>query len=216
MGFNMNVADIAKQLMEGMGVSLEIFVITLIGAMPLGLIISFGRMSKNIVLRTVTKFYISIMRGTPLMLQLMVVYFGPYYLFEIPLSREYRLTAVFIGFILNYAAYFAEIYRAGIEGIPVGQYEAASVLGYTRMQTFWKIIFPQMCNRVIPPVTNEVITLVKDTSLAFALAYTEMFTLAKQVAAATASIVPLFVAGIFYFVFNFIVAMVMEKIEKSM
>ena len=118
--------------------------------------------------------------------------------------------------LVNYAAYFAEIYRSGIEGIAVGQYEAASVLGYTRVQTFWKIIFPQMVKRVIPPVTNEVITLVKDTSLAFALAYTEMFTMAKQVAAAEASIMPLFIAGLFYYIFNFVVAMVMEAIEKKM
>ena len=116
----------------------------------------------------------------------------------------------------NYAAYFAEIYRGGIESIPKGQYEAAEVLGYSKIQTFWKIIFPQMVKRVLPPVTNEVITLVKDTSLAFALAYTEMFTLAKQVAASTASIMPLFIAGLFYYIFNFLVAMVMEKLEKRM
>ena len=131
-------------------------------------------------------------------------------------SARFRFYAVIIGFSLNYAAYFAEIYRSGIEGIAVGQYEAASVLGYTRVQTFWKIIFPQMVKRVIPPVTNEVITLVKDTSLAFALAYTEMFTMAKQVAAAEASIMPLFIAGLFYYIFNFVVAMVMEAIEKKM
>ena len=160
--------------------------------------------------------YISIMRGTPLMLQLLVVFFGPYYLFGIKVTATYRFYAVIIGFALNYAAYFAEIYRAGIESIPKGQYEAAAVLGYSRIQTFWKIIFPQMVKRVLPPVTNEVITLVKDTSLAFALAYTEMFTLAKQVAASMASIMPLFIAGLFYYIFNFVVAMVMEQIEKRM
>ena len=150
------------------------------------------------------------------MLQLLVVFFGPYYLFGIKVTATYRFYAVIIGFALNYAAYFAEIYRAGIESIPKGQYEAAAVLGYSRIQTFWKIIFPQMVKRVLPPVTNEVITLVKDTSLAFALAYTEMFTLAKQVAASTASIMPLFIAGLFYYIFNFVVAMVMEQIEKRM
>ena len=117
---------------------------------------------------------------------------------------------------MNYAAYFAEIYRSGIEGVPKGQYEAASVLGYTKTQTFWKIIFPQMCKRVIPPVTNEIITLVKDTSLAFALAYTEMFTVAKQISASQATIIPLFIAGIFYYVFNFIVAFAMERVEKKL
>ena len=132
------------------------------------------------------------------------------------LSYSYRFYAVIIGFSLNYAAYFAEIYRSGIESIPVGQYEAADVLGYSKLQTFWKIIFPQMVKRVMPPVTNEIITLVKDTSLAFALAYTEMFTLAKQVAAAEANIMPLVIAGIFYYIFNFLVAWGMEQIEKKM
>lgn len=150
------------------------------------------------------------------MLQLLVVFFGPYYLFGMKVTATYRFYAVIIGFALNYAAYFAEIYRGGIESIPKGQYEAAEVLGYSKVQTFWKIIFPQMVKRVLPPVTNEVITLVKDTSLAFALAYTEMFTLAKQVAASTASIMPLFIAGLFYYIFNFLVAMVMEKLEKRM
>ena len=150
------------------------------------------------------------------MLQLLVVFFGPYYLFGQQVKATFRFYAVFIGFALNYAAYFAEIYRGGIESIPKGQYEAAEVLGYSKVQTFWKIIFPQMVKRVLPPVTNEVITLVKDTSLAFALAYTEMFTLAKQVAASTASIIPLFIAGLFYFIFNFLVAMFMEKLEKRM
>lgn len=150
------------------------------------------------------------------MLQLLVVFFGPYYLFGVSLSYSYRFYAVIIGFSLNYAAYFAEIYRSGIESIPVGQYEAADVLGYSKLQTFWKIIFPQMVKRVMPPVTNEIITLVKDTSLAFALAYTEMFTLAKQVAAAEANIMPLVIAGIFYYIFNFLVAWGMEQIEKKM
>ena len=150
------------------------------------------------------------------MLQLLVVFFGPHILFGVDTPSGYRFYAVIIGFSLNYAAYFAEIYRAGIEGIPVGQYEAANVLGYSRMQTFWKIVFPQMAKRVIPPVTNEIITLVKDTSLAFALAYTEMFTLAKQIVSAEASLLPLFIAGLFYYIFNFVVAMVMENIEKKM
>jgi polar amino acid transport system substrate-binding protein len=150
------------------------------------------------------------------MLQLLVVFFGPYYVFGTSVSSSYRFVAVIIGFSINYAAYFAEIYRSGIENIPKGQYEAAQILGYSSAKRFWKLIFPQMVKRVIPPVTNEVITLVKDTSLAFALAYTEMFTLAKQVAASQASIMPLFIAGVFYYIFNFIVALIMEKIEKKM
>ncbi|MBP3702586.1 MAG: amino acid ABC transporter permease [Lachnospiraceae bacterium] len=212
----MKLEEIAMQLLEGMGVSLEIFAVTLVLSLALGLVISFGRMSKNIILRTITKLYISIMRGTPLMLQLMVVYFGPYYLFEISLSREYRLIAVFIGFVLNYAAYFAEIYRAGIESIPVGQYEAAKVLGYKKGQTFFKIILPQVIKRIIPPVTNETITLVKDTSLAFVIAVTEMFTVAQRIAAAQTTMLPFLVAGIFYYVMNLLVALIMERVEKKL
>ena len=177
---------------------------------------AFGRMSKIKPVQLITKIYISIMRGTPLMLQLLVVYFGPYYLFGMRLSTSYRFTATIIGFAVNYAAYFAEIYRSGIQSIPEGQREAAKVLGYTKNQTFFKIIFPQMVKRVLPSVTNEVITLVKDTSLAFVLAYAEMFTIAKQIAAAQTTMMPLFVAGLFYYIFNLIVAVGMEYLEKRM
>ena len=212
----MEIGTLIRELGGGMWISAEIFILTLLFSLPLGLVVAFGRMSKIAPVRWISKLYISIMRGTPLMLQLMVVYFGPYYLFGMRISTGYRMTAVLIGFAINYAAYFAEIYRAGIEAFPAGQYEAAEVLGYSKTQTFVRIIFPQMVKRVMPPVTNEVITLVKDTSLAFALAYTEMFTLAKQVAATNASIMPLFVAGVFYYIFNFLVAWIMEQIEKSM
>lgn len=150
------------------------------------------------------------------MLQLMVIYFGPFYILGVQISQSWKNMAVAIGFVLNYAAYFAEIYRSGIESIPKGQYEAASVLGYNKNQTFFRIIFPQMVKRVLPPVTNEVITLVKDTSLAFVLAYEEMFTVAKQIASARTSIMPLFVAGVFYFIFNGVVAFAMERIEKKL
>ncbi|MCR5148927.1 MAG: ABC transporter permease subunit [Eubacterium sp.] len=214
--FGKKFVSISKQLGKGILSSLSIFFLTLIFSMPLGLLLTFIRMSRLKVLQWVARIYISIMRGTPLMLQLLVVFYGPHFLFGADTSQSYRFYAVIIGFSLNYAAYFAEIYRSGIEGIPAGQREAADVLGYSKGQTFRKIIFPQMCKRVIPPVTNEVITLVKDTSLAFALAYTEMFTLAKQITASEASILPLFIAGIFYYIFNFIVAMVMEAIEKKM
>lgn len=201
------------KLSEGMLVSVEIFTLTLLFSLPLGLFVSFGRMSKNPLLRNVIKIYISIMRGTPLMLQLMVVYFGPFYIFK--MSTPDRFVAVIIGFVLNYAAYFAEIYRAGIESMPVGQYEAAKVLGYSKTQTFLKIILPQVIKRILPPVTNEVITLVKDTSLAFVISVSEMFTLAKAIASAQRSVIPYIAAGIFYYVFNFIVAYVMEWAEKK-
>ena len=210
----MNISVMMQQLVSGMGASLLIFVLTLLFSMPLGLLVAFGRMSKFKPLQAIVKFFIAILRGTPLMLQLLVVFFGPYYMFGWTLPRSYRFIAVIIGFSINYAAYFAEIYRSGIESIPKGQYEAASVLGYNKNQTFFKIIFPQMVKRVLPPVTNEVITLVKDTSLAFVLTYEEMFTVAKQIAAAQTTIMPLFVAGVFYFIFNAVVAFAMERIEK--
>lgn len=215
-GFMSDFADVVGKLASGMLATLMIFVLTLVFSLPLGMLLMFIRISKVKLVRWIAKIYISIMRGTPLMLQLLVVFFGPYYIFGISLSYSYRFYAVIIGFALNYAAYFAEIFRSGIEAIQVGQHEAASVLGYTRSQTFVRIVLPQMMRIVLPSVTNEVITLVKDTSLAFALAYTEMFTLAKQIAAANASIMPLFVAGVFYYIFNFVVAWVMETIEKKM
>ena len=209
------IANLAVRLSSGMLTSVEIFVLTLVFSLPLGMIVAFGRMSKNAFIRGLTKFYIALMRGTPLMLQLFVIYFGPYYLFNIPLASEYRFIAVIIAFSINYAAYFAEIYRSGIESMPLGQYEAAKVLGYNKRQTFFKIILPQVIKRVIPPVTNETITLVKDTSLAFAITCPEMFTLAKQVAAKEATVMPLMVAGLFYFIFNFVVAKLMEFVEKK-
>lgn len=205
-----------QQLGEGMIVSVEIFLLTLLFALPLGLIVSFGRMSKNIVINSLIKIYIAVMRGTPLMLQLIVVYFAPYYVFGIKIAQSYRFVATIIAFSINYAAYFAEIYRSGIESMPVGQYEAAKVLGFNKVQTFFKIILPQVIKRILPPVTNETITLVKDTSLAFVIAVTEMFTIAKQISAKEANVMPLMVAGLFYFVFNYVVAFIMERIEKKL
>lgn len=212
----MQITTMLLQLLEGLGVSVYIFVMTLVFSLPLGLIISFGRMSRSRILSAITRVYISVMRGTPLMLQLFVVYFGPYYLFGIRISDSYRMIAVIIGFVLNYAAYFAEIYRAGIESIPKGQYEAANVLGYSGAQTFFKIILPQVIKRILPPVTNEVITLVKDTSLAFTISVAEMFTVAKAIAARDKSMIAFVAAGIFYYLFNLIVAFVMERIEKKL
>lgn len=211
----MSVQVMLLQLSKGLIVSIEIFMLTLLFSLPLGLIVAFGRMSKNVVVRWITKIYISIMRGTPLMLQLLVVYFGPYYIFRMRISNHYRFIAVIIAFSINYAAYFAEIYRSGIESMPVGQYEAAKVLGYSKVQTFFKIILPQVIKRILPAVTNEIITLVKDTSLAFAIAQAEMFTIAKQIAAAQTTIMPLMVAGVFYYILNLVVATVMERIEKA-
>ncbi|NLJ40898.1 MAG: amino acid ABC transporter permease [Clostridiales bacterium] len=204
------------KLSEGMLESIKIYTLTLIFSLPLGLIVALCRMSKNWLLRNFTKLYISIMRGTPLILQLMVVYFGPYYIFKITLPRGYRFIAVIIGFVFNYAAYFGEIYRGGIESIDSGQYDAAKVLGYNKAQTFMRIILPQVIKRVLPSITNEVITLIKDTSLAFAISYPEMFTVAKAISAAQTTMLPFVTAGIFYYIFNLLVAYTMEWIEKKM
>lgn len=212
----MALAKIFSQLAGGMWVSIQIFFVTLVFSLPLGLLVSFGRMSKNSVIRTVVKFYISVMRGTPLMLQLMVVYFGPYYLFGMKVGNGYRLWAAFIGFTINYAAYFAEIYRSGIQSMPVGQYEASKLLGYTKSQTFFRIIFPQVVKRILPAVTNEVITLVKDTSLAFTISVLEMFAVAKALASSQTSLIPFVAAGLFYYVFNLLVAVGLEYLEKRM
>ena len=204
------------ELLQGLVVSVWIFLLTLLLSLPLGLLVALGRMSKIWIFRQITTIYISIMRGTPLMLQIMVVYFGPYYLFRIPLFPWYRFVAVILAFGINYAAYFAEIYRGGIEAIPKGQYEAAHVLGYGKAQTFFKIIMPQVVKHILPAVTNEVITLVKDTSLSQTISVLEMFTIARQMSSSMTSMVPLIVAGVFYYVFNFIVAFVMERFEKAL
>ena len=202
------------QLMPGFSRSLLIFAMTLLLSLPLGLLVSFGRMSKCCVLRSIVKAYISIMRGTPLMLQLMVVYFGPWYIFGIAITDAYQIYAVIIAFVVNYSAYFAEIYRGGIESIQVGQYEAAEVLGYTKNQTFFRIILPQVIKRILPSVTNEVMTLIKDTSLSFVISYMEMFNTARQLASAQSSVLPYLGAAIFYYLFNLLVAILMEKAEK--
>ena len=209
----MTFATMVSQLAQGLLVSIEIFLLTLVGSLPLGLIVAFGRMSKFRPLRLVVQVYISIMRGTPLVLQLMVVYFGPAMLFgwSIP-----RFSAVILGMILNYAAYFAEIYRGGIESMPVGQYEADEVLGYTKSQTFLKIILPQVFKRILPSVTNEVITLVKDTSLAYVVSVMEMFTLAKKIASSQTTLMPFVIAGVFYYIFNLVVAVIMERMERRL
>lgn len=212
----MSIAKMISQLAGGMMVSIQIFVVTLIFSLPLGLLVAFGRMSKNRMISSLVKFYISVMRGTPLMLQLMVVYFGPYYLLGIKVSNSYRLWAAFIGFVVNYAAYFAEIYRSGIQSMPAGQYEAARLLGYGKNQTFFRIILPQVIKRILPSVTNEVITLVKDTSLAFTISVMEMFTMAKALASSQTSMVPFIAAGLFYYTFNLLVAVGMEWAEQKL
>lgn len=212
----MTVMQIVQQLFDSMGITMEIFFVTLVTSLILGLGLALVRMSKNRLISLIAKFYISVMRGTPLMLQLLVVYFGPFFIFGMQITPSYRLKAVLIGFALNYAAYFAEIYRSGIEAIPVGQYEAARMLGYSKTQTFVHIVMPQVIKRIIPPVANETITLVKDTSLAFTLAVAEVFTVTKQLVASQSSVVPFIVAGIFYYVFNLVVAVFFDYLEKKL
>lgn len=210
----MNFASMILELLSGLVVSVEIFVFTLLIALPLGFPIALGRMSRNPIVSGVFRLYISIVRGTPLMLQIIFVYFAPYIFFEMPLSRYPRLLATVLAFGFNYAAYFAEIYRGGMLSIDVGQREAAMSLGFDRAQTFFRIILPQTVKRVIPAISNEVITLVKDTSLAFTIAVTEMFTIAKQLSSANTTMTPLITAGVFYYIFNYIVAFAMERLER--
>ena len=218
----MDIGAILIQLLEGVVVTLEIFGFTLIFSITLGLLVAKGRMSKNIIVSSLFRFYISVLRGTPLMLQLLLVYFGPYYLFKIKIGDialgpfEYRFIATIIGFSLNYAAYVAEIFRGGIQSISKGQYEAAQVLGFSKSQTFFRIILPQVVKTVLPSVSNEVIMLVKDTSLAQVLMVTEMFTEAKELASANVSVIPYVAAGLFYYVMNLVIEMIMTRIEKSM
>ena len=205
-----------SMLGQGIGVTLQIFFLTLVGSLPLGVVVALARMSRVKPIAWIMKFYISVMRGTPLMLQMFFIYFAPYYIFGIPLSMESKFSATIVAFIINYAAYFAEIYRSGIQSIPRGQYEAAEVLGYSRFQTFMKIVLPQVIKRILPAMGNEIITLVKDTSLAFAIGVAEMFSTAKALVASQVSMLPFVFAAVFYWVFNFVVEVVLGRVEKKM
>ena len=205
-----------SMLGQGFGVTLQIFFLTLVGSLPLGVVVALARMSRVKPIAWIMKFYISVMRGTPLMLQMFFIYFAPYYIFGIPLSMESKFSATIVAFIINYAAYFAEIYRSGIQSIPRGQYEAAEVLGYSRLQTFMKIVLPQVIKRILPAMGNEIITLVKDTSLAFAIGVAEMFSTAKALVASQVSMVPFAIAALIYWVFNFVVEMLLGAAEKKL
>ena len=211
----MTLLTMIVKMSEGLGKTCAIFFLTVLFSLPLGMITALLRMSKNKIVSAVVRFIITVLRGTPLMLQLLAVTYGPYYLFGMNVARN-KLIPVVIAFSINYAAYFAEIYRGGIESIPVGQYEAAQVLGYSKIQTFMRIILPQVVKRIMPSVTNEVVTLVKDTSMAFTVSYQEMFTIGKQIANSQTSFMPFLVAGVFYYVFNFLVDRVMGRIEKRL
>ena len=212
----MSFSVMLTMLTEGFLVSLQIFLFTLLGAVPLGVAVALARMSRIAPVRWIVRVYISIMRGTPLMLQMFAIYFAPYYVFGIQLTPDSKWQATIVAFIVNYAAYFAEIYRSGLQSIPRGQIEAAEVLGYTRAQTFCYIVLPQVVKRILPAMGNEIITLVKDTSLAFSIGVAEMFSTAKALVASQVSMVPFAIAAAFYWVFNFLVEIVLGVVEKRL
>lgn len=214
----MSLSSMLLQLLRAFGVTFSIFALTLLGSLPLGVPVALCRMSRLKPLRWFASGYISIMRGTPLMLQLMVVYYGPGLLLGITLPDNWRFLAVILAFVINYAAYFGEIFRGGLQSIDRGQSEAAQALGYTRRQTFWAILLPQALRRTLPAVANEVITLVKDTSLASVIGTVEMFTRAKMIVAAPRSpgLLTYLAAGVFYWLFNAAAAWVMGLLERKL
>ena len=212
----MELSVMVGALLEGLGLSAWIFVVTLVGSLPLGIVVALARMSKFRPLSLVAQFYISILRGTTLMLQLMAFMFAPYFLFGISMATDWKYGACAVGFILNYSAYFAEIYRSGLQSIPKGQYEAALVLGYSRSQTFFKIVLPQVIKRIMPAMGNEIITLVKDTSLAFVLGIAEMFSVAKAISASEVSMIPYALAALIYWVFCLLIEFIIGRAEKKM
>ena len=210
---------VTQSLLTGLATTFEIFILTLIFALPLGLVLAFGLLSKFKPLQRLVQILVWIIRGTPLMLQLIIIFYGPGLWLHTTVwsgNESGRITATVVAFVINYACYFSVIFRGGIEGVPAGQREAGQVLGMTKHQIFFKITLLQMIKRVVPPMSNEIITLVKDTSLAFAIAYTELFTEVKQIAAAQTSMLPYLAAAIFYYVFNLLVAGLMALVEKKM
>ncbi len=200
-------------MLSGTLVSLRVFVLTLLFSLPLGFVVAKGRMSRIGILRGVVNLYIQIMRGTPLILQLIFVYFAPYYVIGVSYDR---FTAVIVAFVLNYSAYFAEIYRSGLQSIEKGQYEACKVLGFSKAHTFFFIVLPQVIKRILPALGNEVVTLVKDTALAQTIGVSELFRVAQNASSRTFSTMPIFIAGIFYFVMNYIVSKVFDLAEKKL
>ena len=212
----MELGVMVGALVDGLGLSAWIFVVTLVGSLPLGIVVALCRMSSFKPLSLLAQFYISILRGTPLMLQLMAFMFGPYYLLGMNMGTDWKFGACAVGFILNYSAYFAEIYRSGIQSILKGQYEAALVLGYSRSQTFFKIVLPQVIKRILPAMGNEIITLVKDTSLAFVLGMAEMFSVAKALAASNVSMIPYAIAALIYWVFCLFIEFILGRVEKKL
>ncbi len=205
--------NLIMQMLEGTVTSLQVFFLTLLFSLPLGFVVAKGRMSRNFLLRGIVNLYIQIMRGTPLILQLIFVYFAPYYVVGVSYDR---FTAVIVAFVLNYSAYFAEIYRSGLQSIEKGQYEASKVLGFSKTHTFFYIVLPQVIKRILPSLGNEVVTLVKDTALAQTIGVSELFRVAQNAASRMFSTMPIFVAGVFYFVMNYIVSKLFDFFEKKL
>ena len=211
----MEIVEVTLDLLEGFGISLLIFFITLLFSLPLGLIITFGSMSKIKIIKYIVRGFIWIIRGTSLMLQVIIVFYGPGLWFDISI-KNFRFTAVIIAFVINYACYFSEIYRGGIESISKGQYEAGYVLGMNKNQVFFRIVLPQVVKRIMPSVSNEVITLVKDTSLARVIAIVELIKVAEEVSRLTGALWPLLYTGLFYLIFSGLLTILFNKIEKKL
>ncbi|HAK69315.1 MAG TPA: polar amino acid ABC transporter permease [Treponema sp.] len=209
----MQVDKLILIMLKSTAISLEIFFLTLIFALPLALLICMGRMSRLKVVSKITSIFLLVIRGTPLMLQLIFVYFAPPYIFGVGMGR---FTAAIVAMVINYACYFAEIYRGGIQAVPVGQYEASSVLGFTRSQTFFRIVLPQVIKKIVPAMGNEVITLVKDTALVQVLGVAELFHVAKTQSGRLVSVLPLFIAGVIYFILNWVVSRTFDIVEKKL
>lgn len=205
--------NLVQILLQGVSVTVQIFLLTLVLSIPLGMLVARGRMSRHAVVRVPISIYIYIMRGTPLMLQVMFIYFLLPRILPFTLDR---FAAAIVAFVINYAAYFAEIFRGGIQSIPQGQWEAGQVLGMTRLQTFFRVVLPQVCKRVLLPVTNEVITLVKDTALASTIAVTELMSLAKKHVSTSSSIEPYVIAMLMYLLFNGITEQLCRLAERKL
>lgn len=210
----MSLFSVTQRLFEGFSINFQLFVGTLLFALPLGLLISFGSMSRFRPLRWLVRTYVWIIRGTPLMLQLIIVFYGPGLMFG--MSAMQRMHAAFIAFVINYSAYFCEIFRGGIEAIPRGQYEAGQVLGMTKNQIFFKVVLLQVIKRIVPPMSNEIITLVKDTSLARIIAIQEIIWVSQDYIASKGAIWPLFYSGVFYLVFCGLLTIIFHFIEKKL
>ncbi|SDB35540.1 polar amino acid transport system permease protein [Pseudobutyrivibrio sp. YE44] len=212
-------SSVTISLFEGFLGTLKLFSLTLLFALPLGLVISFGSMNKNIILRGPIRFIIWIVRGTPLMLQLLIIFYGPGIFLGVNVwgsGDGGRFTAALVAFVINYACYFSEIFRGGIQSIPKGQYEAAAVLGLSKSQTFFKIILLQVIKRIVPPISNEVITLVKDTSLARVIAFYEIIWEGERFIKSAGIIWPLFYTGVFYLIFSGLLTLLFGYIEKKL